>query len=169
MNVLRKQDITSALSALGKAAASDGSKIRLLLVGGAAMSLVFDNRDSTRDVDAIFIAPKDSAYIWRLAQSVARSLDLPLDWLNDGAKGYVRPPIHETVIFEAPGVIVTVPSLEQLAAMKLSAWRDDIDIGDAERILRALKEQDGNRNHVWKGIEAYLAPGQELKAKYAYD
>ena len=63
MNVLRKQDITSALSALGKAAASDGSKIRLLLVGGAAMSLVFDNRDSTRDVDAIFIAPKDSAYI----------------------------------------------------------------------------------------------------------
>lgn len=169
MMLLKKADITSALNALGEAAAADENQIHLLLLGGAAMSLVFDNRDSTRDVDVVFLAPEDSAYIRRLAVSVADRLGLPMDWLNDGAKGYVRPPVHEKVVFEAPGILVTIPSLEQMAAMKLSAWRDDIDIGDAELIITALKAGDRSRDQVWQTIENYIVPGQELKARYAFE
>lgn len=113
------------------------------------LSCVFDNRDSTRDVDVVFLAPEDSAYIRRLAAHVADRLDLPIDWLNDGAKAYVRPPVQETVVFEAPGILVAIPSLEQMAAMKLSAWRDDIDIGDAELIICTLRKCDQNRDLVW--------------------
>lgn len=89
--------------------------------------------------------------------------------LNDAAKGYVRPPVVETRIFEAPGIMVSMPSLEQLAAMKLSARRDDLDIDDAETLLRAIKQSVGNKAVTWKAMAPYLAPGHELKAKYAFE
>jgi hypothetical protein len=50
--------------------------------------------------------------------------------------------------------------------MKLSAWRDDVDIADAQVLLR---EFSGKRAEVWSLVEPYLVPGRELKAKYAFD
>ena len=53
-----------------------------------------------------------------------------------------------------------------LLAMKLSAWRDDVDIADA-RVLR--REFQGKRAEIWSLIEPFLVPGRELKARYAFD
>ena len=52
---------------------------------------------------------------------------------------------------------------EQLLAMKLCAWRDDVDIADARRLLAELS---GTHEDIWRQVEAYLQPGRELKAKY---
>ena len=49
--------------------------------------------------------------------------------------------------------------------MKLSAWRDDIDIADARRLLQ---EMSGSRNEIWQAVEPYLIPGNEVKAQYAF-
>ena len=51
--------------------------------------------------------------------------------------------------------------------MKLSAWRDDIDIADARRLLIELRS---GRSHeeVWQDVSPYLVPGDELKAQYAF-
>jgi hypothetical protein len=49
--------------------------------------------------------------------------------------------------------------------MKLSAWRDDLDVSDARRLLEELT---GDRDEVWREIEPYLVPGEELKAQYAF-
>ena len=49
--------------------------------------------------------------------------------------------------------------------MKLSAWRDDLDVADAGRLL---EEMTGDRAEVWREIEPYLIPGDELKAQYAF-
>jgi hypothetical protein len=49
--------------------------------------------------------------------------------------------------------------------MKLSAWRDDIDISDASRLLEEMK---GNRDEIWQEVEPHLVPGDELKAQYAF-
>jgi hypothetical protein len=49
--------------------------------------------------------------------------------------------------------------------MKLSAWRDDVDINDAARLL---EEIEGGRDEIWREVERYLIPGNELKAQYAY-
>lgn len=166
---LTPDQIKLALTALGQDAEARGTHIRLLIVGGAAMALCFGNRDSTKDVDAVFLEPADPTLVRRLALGVARRLDLPDDWLNDAVKGYLRPPVHETAVFEAPGLVATVPALEQMAALKLSAWRDDIDISDAETILRAIKQAGATREQAWSAIGPYLAPGMELKAKYAYN
>ena len=58
---------------------------------------------------------------------------------------------------------VAVP---QLLAMKLSAWRDDVDVADARLLLSKIP---GDRASVWRLVEGHLVPGRELKAQYASD
>jgi hypothetical protein len=50
--------------------------------------------------------------------------------------------------------------------MKLSAWRDDIDVADARLLLSKLA---ADRSSVWSQVERHLVPGRELKAQYAFD
>jgi hypothetical protein len=70
------------------------------------------------------------------------------------------------IVFSAPGITVRRPAYAQLLAMKLCAWRDDVDIGDAKRLLQELS---ATYNDVWKEVQPFLLPGQELKAKLAFD
>jgi len=56
----------------------------------------------------------------------------------------------------------------QLLAMKLCAWRDDLDIQDAERLLQELiKSEKCDIDVIWRRVEPHLSPGRELKARYA--
>jgi hypothetical protein len=70
------------------------------------------------------------------------------------------------VLFESPSLIVRAPAPEQLLAMKLSAWRDDVDIADARLLLGKLP---GDAPAVWKRVEPFLVQGRELKARYAFE
>jgi predicted nucleotidyltransferase len=103
-----------------------------------------------------------------LAKTVAKEFNWPEDWLNDAAKGYLVGFSRGQVIFAAPGIEVRAPALEQLLAMKLSAWRDDVDIADARRLLTEM-EPSANRNEIWRRVDPYLIPGAQLKAQYAFD
>ncbi len=51
------------------------------------MCLVFNAREQTKDVDAIF-HPK--AKVYDLAKKVAQEQSPPPDWFNDSAKDYVK-------------------------------------------------------------------------------
>lgn len=133
------------------------------------MTLGFGSRESTYDIDSVFLEPADSSHIRRLVAGVGSNLGLPDGWLNDAAKAYVRPPVQETVILRAPGIEVAMPSVVQLAAMKLSAWRDDLDISDAELLVRKLRDAGMSREAAWSAMLPYLEPGAELKAKYALE
>ena len=53
---------------------------------------------------------------------------------------------------DTPTLRVRTLSVTQLLAMKLSAWRDDLDVEDARRL-----------------VEPHLVPGREMKAQYAFD
>jgi hypothetical protein len=103
----------------------------MLLMGGAAMVLMDNARPSTRDVDVFILLPKKAQIVRELAKQVAHEYNLPEDWLNDGAKGYLVGVSQGAVIFSAPGIVAKSPATAQLLAMKLSAWRDDVDIEDA--------------------------------------
>ncbi len=165
MATITRREIIEAFERLGRLAASQGIKIELMLVGGALMVLLYEARQSTRDVDAIILAPPETAKVRELAQTVADELGWPHDWLNDGAKGFMIGISSGPVIFSALGIEVRSPSTAQLLAMKLSAWRDDVDIADAHRLLQ---EMSGSRNEIWLAVEPYLIPGDELKAQYAF-
>jgi hypothetical protein len=166
MATLSKPELIAALTRLGELATARGESIELLLVGGTAMVLAFDARESTRDVDVLILAPEKAATVRALADVVAAELGWASHWLNDGAKGFFVGPTCGPIVLKAPGIVVRRPEVEQLLAMKLCAWRDDVDIGDARRLLSELS---GSREEIWHRIEPFLQPGRELNAKYAFD
>jgi hypothetical protein len=51
--------------------------------------------------------------------------------------------------------------------MKLSAWRDDVDIADARQLLMALGA-GRSQDEVWQAVRPFLVHGSELKAQYAF-
>src|SRR6185312_13642276 len=111
----------------GQLAIESGIRIELLLIGGALMVLRFRARESTRDVDVAILAPADAQKVRDLARRVAEEYGWPDDWLNDGAKGYLVGLSSGPIVISAPGIEVRSPDTVQLLAMKLSAWRDDLD------------------------------------------
>jgi hypothetical protein len=167
--LLTRSDIENALRRLGELALQQDETIELLVVGGAAMVLGYDARLATHDVDAIAVQPESARLVRSLVQQIAAELDWPSDWLNDGAKGFLMGLSEGGVIYAAPGIVVHRPALAQLLAMKLSAWRDDVDIQDADRLLRELVSGGSeNQEACWTLIEPYVIPSQALKARYAF-
>ena len=101
----------------------------------------------------MILEPTPAAEVRLIAADVAVELGWPNDWFNDGAKGFVRGRQRGRLLFEAVGIRVFQPPVEQLLAMKLSAWRDDVDIGDASILLQAVRESLA-RDEVWSLLEA---------------
>jgi hypothetical protein len=138
----------------------------LVVIGGAALVLLYGARETTKDVDAFVLAPADATAIRAAAQRIAPILDLPEDWLNDGAKSYVHGLTLGDVLLQTRSLIVRTLAPEQLLAMKLSAWRDDLDVNDARLLLSKLS---GDRAAIWRVVEPHLVPGRQLKARYAFE
>jgi uncharacterized nucleotidyltransferase DUF6036 len=162
VNRLSKSDILHGLRELAKELGPSSPPREIAIAGGAAIVVLYETRQSTRDVDVVVSAPG----VREAARAVAARLGWPEDWLNDGAKGYLRGLSLGEVVMEGPGLIVRTLSPQHLLAMKLSAWRDDVDVADARVLLSNLS---GDKQAIWVRIEPHLIPGRELKAKYAFE
>ena len=168
MALLSRTDIETALSRLGELAQARGTPLELLVVGGAAMVLGYDARSSTYDIDVVILVPAELAEVRLMAAEIAAELGWPTDWFNDAAKGFLRGRHRGRLLLEAPGIRVYQPPAEQLLAMKLSAWRDDVDIADAS-VLLTVTRASHSCEEVWKLVEPYLIPGRELTARFALE
>lgn len=166
MERLAKSDILRALEQLASALPQSDRPRELWLVGGAAIVLLYGSRETTKDVDAFMVDPSEAAVLRIAARAVAGTLALPEDWLNDGAKGYLKGLAPGPVLLSTSELIIRAVAPHQLLAMKLSAWRDDVDIADARLLLAHLP---GGRELVWKLVESHLIPGRELKAQHAFE
>jgi len=168
MRLLSRAMILETLEALAHELEALGTtrQEEIVLAGGAALVLKYNAREATRDVDVCSIGPAGATALREAARRVAANLELPDEWLNEGAKGYLKGFLPGEVLLDRPALLVRALGPQQLLAMKLSAWRDDVDISDA-RLL--LPEIQGRREEVWNAIEPFLVPGRELKARYAFD
>jgi len=83
------------------------------------------------------------------------------------AKSYLVGISKGPIVFQAPGIEARAPSMEQLLAMKLSAWRDDVDISDARRLLEEVG-RGRKGDEAWQSLEPFLVKGDELTAQYAF-
>jgi hypothetical protein len=127
--------------------------------------LLFNARQTTKDVDAYFIAP-EASHVRNAAEHVARELELPEDWLNDGAKGYFVGVSSGETLYDSPSLVVRAVSTAQLLAMKLAAWRDAIDRADARLLLSRM---EGTATEIWTRLKRFVPPHEIDKASYAFD
>ena len=161
---LSSADIKIAFDALSNEFEQAGERAEFVVVGGAAVVLLFAARESTKDVDAFFLMPEASK-VRAAAERVARLLDLPDDWLNDGAKGYMVGVTTGALLYESQFLIVRAASLAQLLAMKLAAWRDAVDREDARLLLLRMS---GSADDVWQLVKPFVLAHQIDKAWYAF-
>ncbi|MGV8846076.1 DUF6036 family nucleotidyltransferase [Tessaracoccus sp.] len=131
-----REQILALLTELGADLASSDIRAELFVVGGAALTMAYNTRRMTHDVDGAY-EPK--AEVTAAAKRVARRHDLPEGWLNDAVKSYLPPgpvPVARTVL-DVPGVQVYVPSPDYLLALKVQSARVDRDPDDI-RFLATL-------------------------------
>jgi Nucleotidyltransferase of unknown function (DUF6036) len=132
-----RNEIVDALTALAAELSQRGVSAEMYVVGGAAIALAFDERRSTRDIDAVF-EPK--AIVYKAAAAVAERNDLPAGWLNDAVKGFLAgsDPAAAPVL-DLPGLRCLAASPETLLALKVLAHR----VGEDEADLRLLANELG--------------------------
>lgn len=119
---LTKHQILEALGRLDQLLADKGVIGEICIFGGAAMVLAFDARESTRDVDAVFV-PK--AAIYEQAAMIAEDMGLPGSWLNDGVKGFLARDGQVTMdgMPQWENLRIMRPTTRYLLAMKCMAAR----------------------------------------------
>jgi Nucleotidyltransferase of unknown function (DUF6036) len=160
---LSADDIRTAFAALADELNAEHRNAEIVIAGGAALVLLYGVRQTTKDVDAYFVQPEASV-IRRVASRVAEKLNLPDDWLNDGAKGYFVGVTKGDLLYGSGSLTVRAASTPQLLAMKLCAWRDAIDRGDARLLLSQLH---GSFDEIWDAVKPFVPAHQVDKASYA--
>lgn len=130
------------------------------LVGGAVMCLVYKARAATRDVDAIF---EPASLMRKLAARIAAAHELPDDWLNDAAKGYIQGNFRRDSVLELSNLRVWAPEPRYMLAMKcISARWDTSDRDDVIFLIRHLGLS--RPQQVFDVIEHYY-PKRQIPAK----
>jgi len=145
-SALSRETILRAFEALSIELGQRGVVGEVCLFGGTVMVLAFTARLTTKDVDALF---QPAQPIREIARRIATEQNLPEDWLNDGAKGFLSAR-HETTtgnLPQFPHLRLTMPVPEYLLAMKCMAARlggtadEPSDVADIRFLIRHLALQ----------------------------
>jgi hypothetical protein len=163
MIMLTTGTIRALLTALNDELASREVVGEVGLCGGAVMCLVFQARESTKDVDAVFEPTRE---IREAAAAVAQSFGVDPDWLNDAVKGIflAEPPRHD--VMDLPNLRVWAPSADYMLAMKcVSARFDSHDRDDVVFLIRHLGL--ASPAEVFDVISRYY-PRERVPAKTAF-
>jgi hypothetical protein len=136
--LLGRTEIEYAFSLLSARLARRGIHADLYVIGGAAIALAWDDRRTTRDIDAVFDTNRHQAFLEEV-WAVADALDLPRSWLNEQASSYV-PPGPDTdrqAVWDSPALRVVAASPAFVLAMKARAARPS-DASDIALLVRRL-------------------------------
>ncbi len=139
--MLTKEQIQRYLAEMDAELARRNLTGEIVLCGGAVMALVYETRQSTKDIDALFEPTQE---LRRIATTIAKRHDLEDDWFNDAAKAFIdtsRMSFEPVMDMEALRVLR--PDDEGMLAMKLASAREDSkDADDAVFLIRRLGVTD---------------------------
>lgn len=135
-NALTATQIRQLFDLLNDELGKEGVRGELYVVGGAVMCIAFAARPSTRDVDAIFEPPRK---VRAAAERVAKIADCPVDWLNDGVKGFLSENATFKPFLDLDNLKVFVATPEYLLAMKCLAMRIGEEFHDVEDVRYLLR------------------------------
>lgn len=134
--MLNAETIIRLFEKMNERLKSRGEKGEIGIVGGAVMCLVYRSRNATRDVTGIF---EPAAVIRDISGQIAEEENLPSDWLNDGAKGFLRPGFARHEVLSLSNLLVWAPEPRYMLAMKcISARWDTSDRDDVIFLIKFL-------------------------------
>jgi len=136
MEELSKRDIETLFGQLNEELGRRGVTGEVYLVGGAVMCLVFNLRESTKDVDAFFRPARE---VREAARSIALDYGVSGDWLNDAVKGYLGEHPDFRPYLDLPHLRIMTAAPEYLLAMKCLAMRIGEESRDAEDVRFLLR------------------------------
>ena len=139
--MLSKKELFSIFEYLNERLKENSLHLNLLVYGGAAMSLLYDKRPATRDIDAIFDS-KNEKLLLNIFHDIEEIFDLNPDWINQDIR---EPLLHikneDLILFSSCGCLtVALPSEKQLLAMKILAARAEpsLDFIDSALLCKTL-------------------------------
>ena len=160
MTVLTRERIRKLFEALNEELRARTVTGEIGLCGGAVMCLVFNARESTKDVVAIF---SPTSVLREAARKVARRLKVPEDWLNDAAKGFFLADPPRQTVMELSNLRVWAPAADYMLAMKcVSARFDTHDRDDVVFLIAHLGLK--TRAQVFEIVSRYY-PRNRVPAK----
>jgi len=161
--MLSSKQIISLFEELNEGLKKNGEFGEVGIVGGAVMCLLFNARQSTRDVDAIFEPTK---LIRKLVKDIGERHSLGSDWLNDAAKGFIRDNFKKVDLLQLSHLRVWAPEAPYMLAMKcISARWDTHDRKDVVFLIQFLKIKTAEE--VFKIIQSYY-PNNRIPPKTQY-
>lgn len=161
--ILTSEDIEKLLQELGEVLKKKFRQpVKIMLIGGAYMILMFQNRETTQDIDICPMSmppsnnPNDETKKFVSAvNSIARQHRLPQKWMNDisfDIVGGISPNTIE-LWFTCGMLEVYRPSTDFMLALKLFADRDK-DKSDIETLCNAL--QVTTRSQAQEVLDRYI-------------
>lgn len=154
--MLSKQDIEKYLEEINDKLRAKGQYGEIVIAGGAALSLVFNARQSTHDIDAYF---QPSSEFREIINEIANEHNLNNDWLNDGVKGFIMPTMKQEQYKQYSNLVVYNIDAKGLLAMKLTSAR--VASKDFDDCLFLMKHLDiKNENELFEIVEKYANPNQ---------
>jgi hypothetical protein len=135
-STMSPKEVRELLEELATRLNAAGITAGIRVVGGAALSILDEDRWSTSDIDAVIVPAGVAAEI---VTDLANEHGLPSNWLNDAALAYIPPvgPDDWVEVIRRGGVRVSIGSVHMLLAMKLLANRGVRDSDDIEFLLSA--------------------------------
>lgn len=161
---MTRNEIIRALHKLNAVLAKKGINGDIGLYGGAVMSLVYNSRDTTKDVDGIYLPKREMT---QAITDVANSMNLEPDWFNDAVKGFISEN-NDLELFESlSNLNIYVASADYMFAMKCVSCRlDDVNELDDIKFL-ANYLGISNVTDAIEVIERFYPPNQILpKTQY---
>jgi hypothetical protein len=142
---LNRDAVLDAFDRIGRAAVAAGTKLQIAVYGGSALMLASNFRFATEDVDVSELERPLPDWLARVVHEIAEQNRWPDEWFNDGVAFHLssladRSAGHlEFGTFPRdgtpPGLVVSVPSAQNLLALKLKAIRVmDPLRGETERL-----------------------------------
>ncbi len=137
---LTRADLLEALQELIRELRARNVSGEIRIVGGAALSLSYFERDVTQDIDLMNVRGGNKEAVAEAARSVASRLDLNDNWLNfEVTQIDALPTLGREVewhtIFSSAQITIQVASAQALLAMKLRANRPGRDVNDIRALL----------------------------------
>lgn len=134
---MNKNDILFYFNIMNEKLKEKNVSAYINVYGGAVMCLVFNSRDNTRDIDAIF---EPESVIKEIAEDIAKEYRLNSDWFNNEIKLF-RPETNQNRLFKSwSNLKLYVPGAEYMFALKCYSARfgKSKDLEDIRFLIKYL-------------------------------